>query len=701
MGTNPGGAIVPSINCNGNNRIASFLPNHSLKTAEYLAFKPNDVFYDTRYGVMLFVKSGGETQFGTLPTTYPKPFPISPLDFTDVPSTAGKWKSAFIEFSPNLKANTYKTSNFYYGLGDIYPLFFLMGINNPEKFHVAMLSSDANTGKIGYFSNFIDLKLPDTANVGCKGDSVYLYAGASGDDYQWWFKDFTGLKQPISKAPYIYAKKPGVYIVEKKTNTCNAKDSTVVRFEPPTKPNLGKDTSICANSFTPLNLNANNPTYLYYRWNDDIDVKLPMYTAANAGKYWVETIDKSFCITSDTIEIRYGLPINTNVYNKNIDRCIGDVLDIGPDNNPNYNYEWNSSIGLSDAKVSKPKLTIQNNILYQLQIIDATSLCYRKDNISVTAKPIPNIELGNNLILCKGDSIIVNLPSIYSYIWSPTTAFSNPTAEVQILKPLVETEYFVTATYQNCQIKDSIILQVNNLPQISISGIGSVCRGDLATLTAAGANMYQWNEESATSNPIFTVRPQAETIYKLKGIDAFDCADTTSFKVAIKPTPTIAFTENYIEACIEEMPILLDTLILNSATSYNFFFNNTVLTDNRANLGGEYYVVATNSIGCSGRDSLYIHSKCPWGVYVPKTFSPNDDGTNDRFEIFGSNFKILELQVFNRWGEIIYISNHLADTWDGTYAGTIALIGVYPWMLKFENKEGLIKTISGSVTVTR
>lgn len=135
--------------------------------------------------------------------------------------------------------------------------------------------------------------------------------------------------------------------------------------------------------------------------------------------------------------------------------------------------------------------------------------------------------------------------------------------------------------------------------------------------------------------------------------------------------------------------------------SYNFFFNDNVLIANIANQGGEYFVVATNSIGCSGRDSLYINNKCPWGIYVPKTFSPNGDGLNDRFEIFGSDFEILELQVFNRWGETIYVSNHLSDAWDGTYAGTTAPIGVYPWVLKFENKEGLTKTISGSVTITR
>jgi len=89
-------------------------------------------------------------------------------------------------------------------------------------------------------------------------------------------------------------------------------------------------------------------------------------------------------------------------------------------------------------------------------------------------------------------------------------------------------------------------------------------------------------------------------------------------------------------------------------------------------------------------------------VHVPTGFTPNSDGLNDFFTILGSGVERFQLQVFNRWGELIFKSQSLNNKWDGYYKGSIVPMGVYVYKLtavSADKKESLSK--SGTVTVGR
>jgi gliding motility-associated-like protein len=80
---------------------------------------------------------------------------------------------------------------------------------------------------------------------------------------------------------------------------------------------------------------------------------------------------------------------------------------------------------------------------------------------------------------------------------------------------------------------------------------------------------------------------------------------------------------------------------------------------------------ATNG-PCSFADTLHINvlngdslpCKAP-ELFIPEGFSPDDDGTNDKFVIYGLNGKRLSLLVFNRWGQLVYESGNYLNNWDG------------------------------------
>lgn len=98
-----------------------------------------------------------------------------------------------------------------------------------------------------------------------------------------------------------------------------------------------------------------------------------------------------------------------------------------------------------------------------------------------------------------------------------------------------------------------------------------------------------------------------------------------------------------------------------------------------------YTLVVTSERGCSDTDSVlvYLIKK----MYVPTSFSPNNDGHNDTFEIFNADDQILQMRIYNRWGTLVFYSDGYPQPWNGTYENRPAPAGDYPYVIKTENRE--------------
>jgi len=89
--------------------------------------------------------------------------------------------------------------------------------------------------------------------------------------------------------------------------------------------------------------------------------------------------------------------------------------------------------------------------------------------------------------------------------------------------------------------------------------------------------------------------------------------------------------------------------------------------------------------------------------YIPSAFSPNGDGLNDTFGMVGSGILKYNLQVFNRWGEMLFESNNIHVQWDGTYKNKKVPEGTYVYKIigRGERAMGIGETfINASGTVT-
>jgi gliding motility-associated-like protein len=118
----------------------------------------------------------------------------------------------------------------------------------------------------------------------------------------------------------------------------------------------------------------------------------------------------------------------------------------------------------------------------------------------------------------------------------------------------------------------------------------------------------------------------------------------------------------------------------------------------------KYNIVAVDTNGCSSTDTISIQVTPKYDLFVPNAFSPNNDGSNDVYEIFG-NKKIwaeVEFKIFNRWGELIFESRDHEFKWDGTFKGEMLTPQVVVYEFKVVYVDGYsAPTQKGSITIIR
>ncbi len=122
---------------------------------------------------------------------------------------------------------------------------------------------------------------------------------------------------------------------------------------------------------------------------------------------------------------------------------------------------------------------------------------------------------------------------------------------------------------------------------------------------------------------------------------------------------------------------------------------------------GFYSVQTTNDNGCIGLDSIFVRVRKNYLVYPPNVFSPNGDNINDIFSVIGSKSlaSIDQLQIFDRWGNLLYEGRNLLPGsgagWNGRSGEQPCNPGVYVYVVKAKFIDGHTESISGDITLTR
>jgi|GEM_PF-6288779 len=125
-------------------------------------------------------------------------------------------------------------------------------------------------------------------------------------------------------------------------------------------------------------------------------------------------------------------------------------------------------------------------------------------------------------------------------------------------------------------------------------------------------------------------------------------------------------------------------------------------------VSGYVTLVAMDSSGCTDIERVLVQVNVPRRIYIPNVFSPNDDGTNDTWRIFGADelLGIKSLQVYDRWGTMVYQAQDVYPVgsiagWDGRISGEEAPAGVYSYQLRADYRDGVRIIYTGDLTLIK
>lgn len=353
------------------------------------------------------------------------------------------------------------------------------------------------------------------------------------------------------------------------------------------------------------------------------------------------------------------------------------------------------------------------------------------DTAIIYVNPLPTIRAHSvdTVSICAGDSITLYPSGGKNYVWlNDPTAFDTIT-----VSPKVPTNYIVMGTDSNgCQAIDTVHVYVT--PTFDLPALLQVCEGstvmigDSLNFADSSANVratYFWTPTGETT-PFINVGVSGTYTVEVQ-ID--DCSFTRTTEVQVKPKPILELVSD-TTLCFElgaedrfqrgETHTLRSTLLnKDSATTYLYVWTDSTgqYLGNRDSLeieaGGNYRlrVIARYATACETSDSTFVTELCQPRIFIPEAFTPNGDNLNDNFEIFGKHIKNFEMQIFNRWSEVMYEVRaddmgelQPQDFWDGTYKGQLVPTGAYIWIIRYTDPfSGSTKQVqkTGSFMIVR
>lgn len=306
----------------------------------------------------------------------------------------------------------------------------------------------------------------------CNGTSMVLNATNSNATYVW---------QNGSANPTFTVTTAGTYWVQV-TNNCGVfSDTIVVNYAAAPNLNLGNDTSLCAGQQLVLNATTAGASYL---WQDGSTGAT--YTVTASGTYSV-VVNVGGCVSSDLIHVNFLAVPGADIGNDTT-LCEGQTLLLDA-------FVSGASYLWQDGSVL-PTYTVTQAGTYSVNV--TTTCGVASDHINVVYMPIPQVDLGNDTVLCAGASITLNASTANAvYLWSNGSNQATMNVNNQGI-------YWAEVTVNQCSNRDTIVVDMVETPDVQFGADVKLCKGESLTLNPDINNAtYVWQDLS--TGPTFTV----------------------------------------------------------------------------------------------------------------------------------------------------------------------------------------------------
>ncbi|NTE03468.1 T9SS type B sorting domain-containing protein [Agrobacterium tumefaciens] len=568
---------------------------------------------------------------------------------------------------------------------------------------------------------------------------------------------------PIFNTPALTASTT-YYVTVKGTNKCensaaNAKAITVTVNPRAVQADVTVtgNRSVCGNVAATLTASTSTVTNPVFTWYSDVALTSPVFVGnvfttpvltANTT-YYVSVKGDNKCENASGNGLAIAVTVNNApnnpvVANAGTSICSGEATQLVISNaQTGVTYEWYSAaVGgnllFTGSTYSTPVLIATTD--YYVVAVNAGGCNNNGGRVKVTVtvnqKPAVPVVNAANVSVCIGNvaTLTVTNPqagAVYNWYTTATGGTIAGTG-ISFTTPAITTNvtYYVEGANGSCISASRtpvnvVALPVPAAPALATAANGIICAGSNTTLTVNNpipGIIYRWYNVSSNGNVLgegvtfTTPNVTATTIFYVESIAAGGCASAVRTPVTVTILPVLA-TPSVVVQSTTANSVTFTWVAVNGALGYEISTDNGLTW--QATTGTVYLaaglrpdqsitiiVRAKGQLACqTSANSSPVTGKAanPLGnqIYIPNAFTPNNDGKNDIFLIYGTTIASAKMSVFTQWGQLIYQSDNMANGWDGTFKGVNQPIGVYVYMVEVQFTDGTDTMKKGTVTLIR
>ncbi|MEZ4772222.1 MAG: PKD domain-containing protein [Bacteroidia bacterium] len=425
----------------------------------------------------------------------------------------------------------------------------------------------------------------------------------------------------------------------------------------------------------------------------------------------------------------YPEPIADFVYEDNCANENTRFIDISTTSSSTPVVEWHWDFGFGwTADVASPRnnFTSAGPGTYPVVFAIKTSEnCVDTIVRNIVINPVPNVDFASTRECLEDTTHFTNQTTLASgTITDYLFAFgdgANSTLPNPSHRYLVPGNYIATISAvsdSGCASVRSREVVVYPLPEFSRIDADTACFSDRATLRVVAPQdiTIEWYQNLNDDRPFhtgnsFTTPPLPyEATYYVMGRSLEGCInDRVPVNAAVFPDQELEIVSNVTKVDLPLAIVDFTTASSIGLVSWQWNFGDGSTSDqdeptHEYHFPGKYEVkVTTTDInGCERTETTVIEVLKLTGVYLPNAFSPNQDGINDTYKVGYYNISDFSIQIFNRWGQLVFASDNPDFEWDGrNLAGATVTEGVYVYVMKARDFDGQELQESKTITVLR
>ena len=590
-----------------------------------------------------------------------------------------------------------------------------------------MLTSDTTWVTVNNV-DVVTTGLDDVCSAGLGEATAIASGGSEPYNYQW--------NDPMNtNGPFVGGLTQGTYAVLA-TDAIGCTDFAIVTIgDTPISLTFNYTTVSCPGGSDGTATVFINPIPLSatYNWLDAGGQTTQTATGLVAGSYTVEVLTDNGCTAQIQVAVDEVPEMNVSLVdlldvtcNSGSDGIININVTQGT---PPYSYSWTNSNSTTNSANDLPAGT---NIV---TITDANG-CVVTFDFTLTEPPALQItSVSDDLIVCVGDSVEVSAQgaggsSDYTFSWTVNGTPVGTGESIYVTPNQVNSEICVTLTEFCGSPEATECFTINHpddiVPVIIPSTTGECVPVEVVFTNATNSSVVDytiWNYGDGTIDTIAGLSDAANTyenvgLYdvSIEIVSEFGCRYFRDFNSLISGFgyPTAGFYVSPSPASVFEPNVTVYSNSSSDVVNYQWFadggspsFSNLQNVPlSYPNEVGEFPVMlaVTNGNGCTDTIVRLVIIRNDVMIFAPNTFTPDDDKFNQGWRVFiqGIDDYSFHLEIYNRWGEIVFESRNPEAEWYGTYGGELVKDGTYIWVIKASDAENDNKyEFNGHVTIIR